>query len=697
MATDYDIARAQYENYRYCYDNGHDKWVALAGKCFGFWSGEQWDAAVKAQLAREGRPALTLNVIRSLIRSAKGVQRALRNDVRFTPVYDATLESARVQDAIWLHTQNQNNFEFLETEVYEKGMIMGRAYYDIRASYDESIHGDVIIRTRRSQDVILDPSNDTYDSDGWPQVITRRWVSHDDLHNLYGKEKADAIGFNGIPAWYDYEDRFMSQQMGRMPYYQRELMGDTTKVRGYLLVDRQYFVIKNKDVFVDMRTGDVSEIPETWDHNRISRVLSQVEGLGTMKRKMKTVRWDVTCEMETLHSEDSPYKHFTIVPYFPDFIDGITSGAVEDLLDPQEMFNKITSQELHIINSTANGGYKIKRGALQNMTLKELEEIGSKTGVVVELDEIANMEKLTPNQTPQGHDRLSFKADQIMRSLSGVPDSGRGFARDDASGSKVLQDQAGQEVNFAGYLGNLHRTKQLVARNVLDIVQAHYTEERTILINRGTTLVPEMESIEINTRTPEEETLNDVTRGRYNTVLVPSPSRTAMSEADFDLLMRMRTEVGIAIPDAMMIELSPAVNKSQIIAKLAGDSNEREAAEAEAEQQQRQLEMEKAAATARKEEGAAMLNQARAEKAAIEAASDPDASYERVENARIEANRERDRERLELDYARLAGAEGKNKQDAALRLTEIGMKSESEKVKAKEASSENRPTKRKGK
>lgn len=698
MATDFDTARAQYENYRYCYDNGHDRFVAKAAKCFNFWSGEQWEANVRAKLEREGRPALTLNVIRSLVRSAKGIQRALRNDVRFTPTYDATLESARVQDAVWLHTQNQNEFEFLETEVYEKGLIMGRAYYDVRVSYDESVQGEVKIRTRRSQDVLLDPAADAYDPDDWPQVITRRWASLDDIENLFGKEKAQAVGRTGVPQWFDYEDRFMAQQMGRMPYYHHELMGDTSKVRAYLLVDRQYHVIKNKEVFVDRNTGDVSEIPETWERNRIARVLEAVPELSTMRRKMKTVRWDVTCESEALHSDDSPYKHFTIVPYFPEFIDGITSGAVEDLLDAQEMFNKITSQELHIINTTANGGYKVKRGALQNMGLHELEEIGARTGVVVELDDINNLEKLTPNATPQGHDRLSFKADQIMRNLSGVSESGRGFARDDASGNKVMQDQAGQEINFAGYLSNLHRTKRLVARNVLDAVQAHYTETRTIQINRGTALVPDMESLTLNQPgTAEHQMLNDVTRGRYNTTLVPSPSRTAMSEADFDLLLKLRTEVGIAIPDAMLIELSPAVNKGQIIAKLSGDSNEREAAAQAAAQAQAQADLEKATATARKEEAAAFLNQARAEKAAVEASSDPDAPYERVEQARIDAARERDRERLQLDREKLAETRRKNQQDAALRLTEIDVGRESADADRKAVKQENRPAKRREK
>jgi hypothetical protein len=696
MATEFDTARSQYENYRFCYDNGHDQWVKKASVCFDFWRSRQWDPAVKARLEREGRPALTFNVIESLVRSMKGVQRALRNDVRFMPVADANAESARVQDAIWMHTQQQNDLDFVETDIYEKGLIMGRAFYDVRVSYDNSMQGDIIVRPRRSQDVVLDPSIDMYDPDEWPQVIVRRWVSYKDIENLWGKEKADAIGFSALPQWMDYEDNFLAQQMGDLPYYRHGGFVDMENTRGLLLLDRQYFVVKQKDVFVDVETGDFSEIPETWDHNRIARVLASTPGVATMRRKVKTVRWDVTCESVVLHSDDSPYKHFTTVPFFPSFVDGVDVGAVENLIDAQQLYNKITSSELHIISTTANSGYKLKRGSLKNMTVQELEANGARTGFIAELDDVGDLEKITPNSVPQGHDRLSFKADQIMRSLSGVSDSGRGFARDDASGGKVLQDQAAQEVNFAGWLGNLHRSKRLLASRVLDCAQAHLTETRTIMINRGTALVPNAEEVTLNQPTAEGRMLNDVTRGKYSTVLVPAPTRTAMSEGDFELLLKLRTEVGIAIPDTMLLELSPAANKAQIIQALAGpDSNERQRQADELASQQAQLEAEKAMATAEKERGAAMLNQARAEKAAIEAASDPDASYERVESARIAAGQKAHEDKLALEYARLAETRRKNQQDAAMQLTQIDVNRESAAADRKADGQENRPAKRK--
>lgn len=641
MALDFDIAREQYENYRFCYDNGHDQWVKKAKQCFDFWDGKQWDSATLARLEREGRPALTLNVIESLVRSMKGVQRALRNDVRYIPVENANAESARVRDAIWLHTQNQNQLDFLESDLYEKGLIMDRAFYDVRMDYSRSLAGDIKIRTRRSQDVILDPSVAEYDPDDWPQVFTRRWVSYNDLAQMFGREKANAISLGDLPKWYDYEDTFMSQQMGRMPYYHQARLGeiDIKNLRAHLLNERQYRVMKRKEMFVDVNTGDMSEVPEAWDRNRVAHILQTVEGITTAKRDISTIRWTVTCEDEVMHDEDSPYNHLTIVPFFPSFVDGVTKGAVESLIDPQMLYNKITSSELHIISTTANSGYKVKTGSLKNMTLEEMEGAGSRTGAVFELENVDDLEKITPNSTPQGHDRLSFKADQIMRSLSGVSDQARGFAREDMAGEAIMASQAGQEVNFAGWLSNLHRTKQLLARNVLDCAAGHYTETRVIQINRGSPFAPKMDEITINQPTPEGTMINDLSSGKYTTVLIPAPSRATLGEEDFKMLLKLR-ELGIMIPDAALIELSPAANKSQMI-ELMGqgpDSNDRQRQAEELAAQEQQINQQKAVAAAKKDEAAAYLNQARAEKAAVESASDPDASYERVEMARIESD-----------------------------------------------------------
>jgi hypothetical protein len=685
MSTDYDTARSQYDNYRFCYDNGHAEWVAKARTCFEFWNSKQWSQKDINKNLLAGKPSLTLNIIESLIRTMSGVQQALRNDVRYAAWQNASQADAQVRDSLWLHAQQANDYEFLETNAYIKGLIMGRAYLDVRISRDNSMMGWVKIRGRRSQDVILDPSIETYDpAENWPQVITRRYASYADIKNLFGVDKAEAVGRNTCPEWMDYEDSFLTQQMGRLPYYQSGSIGDPDIVRSYLLIDRQYKTMKRKECFVDLTTGEFREIPETWDRNRIADVIAKAGGLGTMYRMVNTVRWAVTCDHVVMHDEDSPYDEFTTVPFFPSFIDGVSKGIVEDLIDPQQLYNKMTSSELHIISTTANSGYKVKVGALKNMTPQELEERGARAGFVAELDDVNHLEKITPNQVPAGHDRLSYKADLIMRQLAGTPNGARGFARDDASGDKVMQDQAGQDLNAAAWLGNLHYTKKLVARRVLDCQRAYYTETRVLQINHGSTLVPKMQELTINQPTPEGQVLNDISKGAFTTVLVPSPSRTTMSEADFKLMLELR-KLGIGIPDQLLIELSPASNKSQIIQALVGDSNERQAQMEQAEVEKQAIEAEKTLAMAEKEKAAAALNMARAEKFAVEAASDPDASYERVESARIAAEQQQHAEKLALDRQKQADTKQYQNKQVALQLAKLDNDREIAEAKAKEA------------
>lgn len=673
---DYSKARAQYDNYRYCYDNGHKEWIDTASTCFNMWKGDQWSRKDRAKLEREGRPALTLNVIESLIRATQGVQRALRNDVRFVPYGSAGTNDAHIRDLLWMHTQNLNEFSFLESDVWLKGLIMGRAYYDVRMNFDDNIEGDVEITTRRSQDIILDPSVNTYNTSRWPQVFDQSWESLTDIENKYGKAAADELRGRGThPDFYDYEDAFMAHQMGALPHFKGDMLGDSDKVRGLLVLGRQYYTLKRKKMFVDVETGDMSEVPENWKDEQISAVLEKVPTVTVVDRQARTVRWTVTCEDVVLKDVDSPFDRFTIVPFFPTFLDGVSMGIVQHLVDPQMLYNKMTSSELHIITTTANSGYKLKSGSLVNMSVQELEETGSKSGFVAELRDVEDLQKITPNSTPQGHDRLSFKADQIMRQLAGSSNSSRGFAREDVSGDAIMENRAAQEVNFASMLDNLHRSKAMVAMSVLDCARAYYTGSRVLRVNKGSAIVPNEEVVTIN-QIQGDEIINDITIGKYTTTLIPAPSRTTMGEADFRMLLELRKDIGIMIPDEMLIELSPAANKTQIIQMLKGNSVEAQQKAAEAAEEERLVNLELTSAKAAKERTAGALNQSRAEKFGVETQTDPDASYERVETARIAAEQqERDR-RFALDKEIAQNTAAHNERKLAVQLATAAAKAQ---------------------
>ena len=158
--------------------------------------------------------------------------------------------------------------------------------------------------------------------------------------------------------------------------------------------------------YLDPVTGDMRDVPYNWTKKKREQFADQF-GLDMLTKTVRKVRWTVTADTVVLFDDWSPYKNFTIVPYFPYFRRGKPFGMVRNLLSPQEQLNKITSQELHILNTTANSGWIVENGSLAGMTPDDLEEHGAETGLVLEFNRGSSPPaKIPPNQIPTGLDRL---------------------------------------------------------------------------------------------------------------------------------------------------------------------------------------------------------------------------------------------------------------------------------------------------
>jgi hypothetical protein len=357
-----------------------------------------------------------------------------------------------------------------------------------------------------------------------------------------------------------------------------------------------------------------------------------------------------------LHDETSPYKHLTIVPFFPFFRHGRTIGVVENLLGPQELLNKTTSQELHVINTTANSGWKIKKGALTNMSVEELEDRGAETGLVLELDDINSAEKILPNQIPTGLDRLSYKAEEAIKSISNVSDSMQGFDREDVAAKAIQAKQQRGSVNFSKVMDNLERTDWLLARNVLDMVQMFYTEERVINITHEYP-TQEADTITINQETPEGMIVNDLTLGEYDVVVTSAPYRATLEDSQFDQAVAMK-QLGIAIPDEVLIENSRLARKSELIKRMQESQNSPEV------QQQKELALRGQAAEVADKEASAEEKRARAQAAMAQAGQGEDtAAKMALEKYKIdqELALQREKQAAEIELQR-------EKQEAELAL-----------------------------
>jgi hypothetical protein len=613
-------------------DDGHSRFVEKADLCERFFLGDQWRAADRAVLESTGRPALTINKIMSTISNVLGEQINNRAEIAFRPRSGAPAATADALTKVFKQISDNNQLDWLRSDMFADGIISGRGFLDIRLDYGDSAQGEVKITGLNRKNVMIDPDADQYDPDTWSEVFTTKWMTADDIAVLYTKADADLLRRSSVDSFpYGYDSVQSSRdRFGTADTAAYNTGSDQTNVvRNIRVIDRQYRQLHRQKFFLSPATGDMRPVPDDFDQAKIAYFV-ETFGFTIVSKVVRRIRWTVVADNVVLHDDWSPYKHFTVVPYFPHFRHGHTLGLVENLLGPQELLNKVTSQELHVVNTTANSGYKVKSGALRNMTTAELEQKGAQTGLVVEVDEIANIEKLTPNQVPQGLDRISYKAEESIKSISGVSDSMQGMDRADVAAKAIQAKRQAGSTNLVKPLDNLVRTDFFIARNVLCLVQEFYSEERLITITHDQA-TGQSETFSINQPNPQEETgeepeeapyqaiLNDLTLGEYAVVVSSVPRRETMEDSQFEQAMAMR-EAGIMLPDSILIDSSRLVNKKDIIRQMAGDQTSPEAMAAKELQQRGQAaEVAKAEAEAGQKQADAGLKQAKTQETTVKA------------------------------------------------------------------------------
>ena len=159
---------------------------------------------------------------------------------------------------------------------------------------------------------------------------------------------------------------------------------------------------------------------EKWSPEKIAKA-KELFGLDIIKKTERQIRWTTSCDSVLLHDRWSPYRSYTIIPYFCYWNRGRPFGIVRNLISPQEQHNKLASQELHIVNTTANSGWIVEDDSLTSHTNDELKDEGSKTGLVLTYKKNRQPpQKIQANQIPTGIDRVVQLSSNNIKEISGV-------------------------------------------------------------------------------------------------------------------------------------------------------------------------------------------------------------------------------------------------------------------------------------
>lgn len=624
-AEQQEVSSKQWDRYVRARDNGHLEYVEMAKKCDAFYRGDQWDESDVAALDAEGRPALTINTVLPTVNTVLGEQSTRRADVQFKPRRGGEEAVAHTLTKLYMQIADNNKLDWVEQQVFSDGLILdGRGYFDVRIDFSDHVEGEVRITAKDPLDILIDPDAKESDPKTWNEVFETKWMTLDEIEELYGKKKAEELRFiaeNGNGYGRDsieYEENRYGDLDSTDDYLGAGIPGDDEyrNVRALRVIERQHKRMTRVMCFVDPETGDARDVPEPWSETKAKKFAKQY-GLNLIRKVKRKVRWTVTCDKVVLHDDWSPYNDFTVVPYFAYFRRGRPFGMVRNLLSPQEQLNKIASQELHIVNTTANSGWMVESGSLVGMSSDDLEEHGAETGLVLEYNRGSTPPvKIQPNQIPTGLDRISQKAALNIKAISGINDSMLGTDSAEVSGVAIQAKQNRGAIMIQVPLDNLRKTRQYLAEKILDLVQTFYTERRVIMITNEEDPLKPREPMVINEMSPEGQIINDLTIGEYDVVISTAPARDSFDEVQFAEALNLR-QVGVAIPDDAIIEYSHLARKQELAKRIRVLTGQEpptpEQAEAMAMQQQMamqqlQLEIAKLEAEVRKLQSDAAVN-----------------------------------------------------------------------------------------
>lgn len=567
-----ELATLQWKRYQSGLYRGHQQYQTQAkiNENFYLGGGRQWTDDDKKILEEIGRPWLEENIIFSTINTVLGYQTQSRMDISYKPREVDDQDISDILAKLSMYITDQNKYPWKESQVFADGLIQSRGYFDIKMDFNENTYGDISIDVLDPLDVIPDPDAKSYDPDDWGDVIVTSWMSFDDIKETYGLSKWRKIlaSVENEPdfGFGTYEEE--RNKFGTVNNYSAFYV-DVSSIQHARLINRQYWKLQNREFFFNPGTGDLYPVPDDMKP-RDKKKYAKENRFEIIKKTVKRIRWTVSTRDIVLFDEWSPYDHFTVVPYFPYFRRGITVGLVDNLIKTQEMLNKVYSQILHVVNTTANSGWKVEENSLVNMDVEDLEEVGAQTGLVLEYKRGQTPpEKIEANQIPTGLKDLVSSGVDLIRLISGVSETFQGGKGPEVSGTAIQSRVHQSAIQLAAPIDNLFRTRNMIAERVLKLIQSFYTQERTFIITsyneRGKS---ELQGVTINQEQKDSSYLiNDVTVGKYDVVIADVPTQITFQNAQFSQAIEMR-KFGVMIPDDEMVLMSTLSRKSEIAKRL---------------------------------------------------------------------------------------------------------------------------------
>ena len=526
-------------------------WQEEAREDFDFVEGKQWSKSDLRNFKDKGKVPIVINKIKPIINLLSGYQKLHRYDLNFLGRTPDDVELAEVRKDVTKYICDRCHYDGEESSTFNDMVIGGLGWLFVGYKIDEETgEGEAYIQRENPFSIYPDPESHKADFSDAKYIFRAKWTDKDELKSIYPEhaEKIDAQF-----AIYDSAERENSVQDNELTWYKRELQ----KVR---LVECWYKKREKQERII--LTNGEEILPE----ELTPELFLQGMVADTKKYNATVVRCAVFFDTVLLEDIPSPYQHgeFPLIPmtlfYYGIGGDEIPAGIVRDLKTPQREINKRRIQQLHILNTTGNGGGFAEDDAMTEKQFAEFERKGNIPGHFQRVRPGAiSQGKIMERQIgqyPAGLAQAEAQATADLTAISGINEALMGVdVPSNASGRAIALKQQQAITHLANMFESQRTAKKKMAyllwgrKGHAGIIPQFYTAEKVFRIDG----VNGQEWITVNQQVIEQDpiagtivkTLNDLSVGEFDIVVADVESSVTNKQAKSWLILDTVTQLNL--------------------------------------------------------------------------------------------------------------------------------------------------------
>jgi len=568
-------------------------WDVVAKEDYEFAQGKQWlDEDVQA-LKDAGRPCLTFNRIRPILNLVSGYQRENSARIKVNPEGGEDKIFSEVCDKAIHFVDKLSHLTHKLGYQFDDGINCGKGWIEAIISYDrDPVRGDIIFKQRTPYQVRPDPDCIEYDINEGAKYLFKGPVklSKDELIELY-PDKAKLIkGFvkddddpvtngSGVLSEGDndnYGNNPNSTTVNQSAAADTQEDDDSDFDGDQKFTLQEYWRYKHVAKFfvVEVESGE----PHRFDTKAEAEELIFKQQSGKVIERKVPEMWvaAMVCGhiVQDVKSPFEPfYSGYPFFRYMSDWSPNAETevlrvqGLVRQVKDPQREKNKAKSQYLHILNTQANSGWVGEEGALSETGWKELEQMGSKPGIVIKVKKNygATLREILPKGPNAGHIQREQTADEEFKQILGINPDLMGMQEGTASGRAIAMRIKQAILALVKIFQNYRYTKEIIGKFILEMVPMVFDEKKLMKV-----LGPQYMKEQVSEKNPEGLTPGML--AAYLTMIKDNKYDVLVTEADQNNTVRYETfmemievmKVGGQIPPDLLIEYMDISNSEEV-------------------------------------------------------------------------------------------------------------------------------------